>query len=98
MEEASFTEAELAARVRVAPELVGRLVELGILGPGPYGLGDVRRARLVAACERAGLPLEGIGAAIAEGRLSLAFRVRRRRGRLRADRPGAAQGAARRDA
>ena len=73
MEESSFTGAELAARARVAPELVERLVELGILGPAPYGLGDVRRARLVAACERAGLPLEGIGAAIADGRLSLAF-------------------------
>jgi hypothetical protein len=33
MEESSFTEAELAARARVASELVGRLVELGILPP-----------------------------------------------------------------
>ena len=77
MEQSSFTEAELAARARVAPELVGRLVELGILrpadGPAPYGPGDVRRVRLVEACAQAGLPLEGIGAAIAEGRLSLAF-------------------------
>jgi adenylate cyclase len=77
MEESSFTGAELAGRARVAPELVGRLVELGILRPGdgaaPYGLGDVRRVRLVDACERAGLSLEGIGAAIADGRLSLAF-------------------------
>jgi adenylate cyclase len=73
MEESSGTGAELAARARVAPELVERLVELGILGPAPYGLGDLRRARLVAACERAGLSLEGIGAAIADGRLSLAF-------------------------
>jgi Adenylate cyclase regulatory domain len=77
MEQASFTEAELAARARVAPELVGRLVELAILRPGdaaaPYGLGDVRRVRLVEACAQAGLPLEGIGAAIAGGRLSLAF-------------------------
>jgi adenylate cyclase len=77
MEEPSFTEVELAARARVAPERVGRLVELGILRPadgeGRYGLGDVRRVRLVDACAQAGLPLEGIGAAIAEGRLSLAF-------------------------
>jgi adenylate cyclase len=73
MEESSVTGTELAARARVPPELVERLVELGILRPGPYGLGDVRRARLVAAFERAGLSLEGIGAAIAEGRLSLAF-------------------------
>jgi hypothetical protein len=59
MEESSVTGTELAARARVPPELVERLVELGILRPGPYGLGDVRRARLVAACERAGLSLEG---------------------------------------
>jgi adenylate cyclase len=61
----------------VAPALVARLVGLGILRPGdgeaPYGLGDVRRVRLADACERAGLSLEGIGAAIADGRLSLAF-------------------------
>ena len=77
MEETSFSEAELAGRARVDPALVGRLVELGILRPGdgeaPYGPGDVRRVRLVAACESAGLSLEGIGAAIAGGRLSLAF-------------------------
>jgi len=65
MEQASFTEAELAARARVAPELVGRLVELGILRPGdtgaPYRPGDVRRVRLLEACAQAGLPLEGSG-------------------------------------
>src|SRR5829696_7448248 len=77
MEETSFSGVELAGRARVAPEVVARLVELGILRPGPgaapCGLGDVRRVRLVDACAQAGLPLEGIGAAIAEGRLSLAF-------------------------
>jgi adenylate cyclase len=77
MEETSFSGVELAGRARVAPEVVARLVELGILRPGPgaapFGLGDVRRVRLVDACAQAGLPLEGIGAAIAEGRLSLAF-------------------------
>jgi adenylate cyclase len=73
MERTSFSGVELAGRARVAPEVVGRLVELGILGAGPYGLGDVRRVRLVDACARAGLSLEGIGAAIAEGRLSLVF-------------------------
>jgi hypothetical protein len=61
MEETSFSGAELAGRARVAPELVGRLVELGILRPGdgeaPFGLGDVRRVRLADACERAGLSL-----------------------------------------
>jgi class 3 adenylate cyclase len=57
MDESSFTEVELAARARVAPERVGRLVELGILRPadgeGRYGLGDVRRVRLVDACAQA---------------------------------------------
>ena len=65
MEQASFTEAELAARARVAPELVGRLVELGILRPGdagaPYRPGDVRRVRLLEACAQAGLPWRGSG-------------------------------------
>jgi adenylate cyclase len=77
MEESSFSEEELAARARVEPKLVGRLVDLGILrptdGPAPYGLGDVRRVRLADACQQAGLSLEGIGEAIAAGRLSFAF-------------------------
>ena len=51
MEETSFSGVELAGRARVAPEVVQRLVELGILRPGPgaapFGLGDVRRVRLV---------------------------------------------------
>jgi hypothetical protein len=77
MEETSFSGVELAGRARVAPEVVQRLVELGILRPGPgaapFGLGDVRRVRLVDACGRAGLSPEGIGRAITDGRLSLAF-------------------------
>ena len=77
MEQSSFRRAELAARARVGPELVDRLVELGILAPAegqaPYGLGDVRRVRLADACRRAGLSPEGIGEAIAAGRLSFAF-------------------------
>jgi DNA-binding transcriptional MerR regulator len=77
MQEFSFTAAELAARARVGPELVDRLVELGILAPAggqaAYGLWDVRRVRLADACRQAGLSLEGIGEAIAAGRLSFAF-------------------------
>ena len=65
MEETSFSAAELAARAQVDPELIGRLDELGILGPAegeaPYGLGDMRRVRLADACRQAGLSLEGIG-------------------------------------
>jgi len=77
MEQSSFTGAELAARARVGQELVDRLVELGVLAPAggetAYGLGDVRRVRLADACRQAGLSLEGIGEAIAAGRLSFAF-------------------------
>jgi adenylate cyclase len=77
MAETSFTGVELAGRARVAPELIDRLAALGILTPGdgeaPYTPGDVRRVRLADACERAGLSLDGIGAAIAAGRLSFAF-------------------------
>ena len=51
MEERSFSGDELAGLARVAPELIGRLAELGILGAPPYGLGDVRRVRLVDACQ-----------------------------------------------
>jgi hypothetical protein len=68
---------ELAGRAGVLPEDVERLVRLGILVPGdgqqPFTPGDVRRVRLAGACAEAGLPLEGIGAAMAAGKLTLAF-------------------------
>jgi adenylate cyclase len=56
---------------------VQRLVELGVLVPrddaGPFLETDVPKVRLAIACERAGLPMEGIAAAIRAGRLSFAF-------------------------
>jgi adenylate cyclase len=56
---------------------VQRLVELGILvardGTDPFLGTDVRKVRLAAACERAGLPMEAIASAIRAGRLSFAF-------------------------
>jgi adenylate cyclase len=56
---------------------VARLVELGILvardGPDPFLETDVQKVRLAAGCEQAGLPMAGIAAAIAGGRLSFAF-------------------------
>jgi hypothetical protein len=68
---------ELAGRAGVLPEDVERLVQLGILVPGdgrqPFSTGDVRRVRLAGACAEAGLSLEGIGAAMAAGKLTLAF-------------------------
>jgi adenylate cyclase len=56
---------------------VERLVDLGILvardGVGPFLETDVPKVRLATACEQAGLPMDGIAAAIGAGRLSFAF-------------------------
>ena len=56
---------------------VERLVQLGVLaardGAGPFLESDVPKVRLATACERAGLPMEGIVSAIRAGRLSFAF-------------------------
>jgi adenylate cyclase len=56
---------------------VQRLVEAGILvardGADPFLDTDVPKVRLAVACERAGLLMAGIAAAIREGRLSFAF-------------------------
>ncbi|HEV8374197.1 MAG TPA: hypothetical protein VGR68_13440 [Actinomycetota bacterium] len=66
--------AELAGATKAEVE---RMVGLGILvardGAGPFRATDVQKVRLAAACERAGLPMEGIAAAIRAGRLSFAF-------------------------
>jgi adenylate cyclase len=69
--------AELADLAGVTEAEVERLVGLGILvardGVGPFLEGDVPKVRLAVACERAGLPMDGIVAAIRGGRLSFAF-------------------------
>jgi adenylate cyclase len=56
---------------------VRRMVDLGILvardGVDPFLDTDVQKVRLAVACEQAGLPMEGIAAAIRAGRLSFAF-------------------------
>jgi adenylate cyclase len=68
---------KLAALANVPVEDIERLIELGILAPGPgdepFTQGDVHRVRLVKACERAGLGTERISAAIRAGRLSLSY-------------------------
>jgi len=73
----SLTETELAERAGVTPGFVRRLGDLGIIVPVEGGQGypasDARRVRVAQACDRAGLPLDGIGKAVAEGRLSFAF-------------------------
>jgi adenylate cyclase len=69
--------AGLANLAGVAEAEVERLVELGILvardGGGPFRETDVQKVRLATACERAGLPMAGIAAAIRAGRLSFVF-------------------------
>jgi adenylate cyclase len=69
--------AGLADLAGVTEAEVARLVDLGILvardGTGPFLETDVQKVRLAVACERAGLPMAGIAAAIRAGRLSFAF-------------------------
>ena len=67
---------EVARRAGVDPGYVDRLVELGILRPDAgdaFSQGDARRARWVRGLERAGVPLEGMAAAVREGALSFSF-------------------------
>jgi len=67
---------EVAQRAGVDPDYVDRLVELGILTPGTgdgFSPGDVLRARWVQSLERAGVPLEGMAAAVRDGSLSFSF-------------------------
>jgi adenylate cyclase len=67
---------EVARRAGVDPEYVDRLVELGILRPGAadtFSPGDVRRARWVHSFEEAGVPLDGMAAAVRDGALSFSY-------------------------
>jgi adenylate cyclase len=66
----------MARRAGVDPDYVDRLVELGLLKPGSgdtFSPGDARRARWVQSFERAGVPLEGIAAAVRDGTLSFSY-------------------------
>jgi adenylate cyclase len=67
---------EVADRAGVDPEYVDRLVELGILRPGTgdtFSPGDARRARWVHSFEEAGVPLDGMAAAVRDGALSFSY-------------------------
>jgi adenylate cyclase len=67
---------DVAREANVGEELVRRLADLGVLPTASddgYGIGDVRRARLLAAWEAAGLPLDGVVGMLEDGTLSLAF-------------------------
>ena len=71
-----YSRQEVAQRAGVDPDYVDRLVEFGILTPAAgdaFSLGDVRRARWVRSLERAGVPLEGLAAAVRDGALSFSF-------------------------
>jgi adenylate cyclase len=71
------TEAEVARGSGATPELIRRLVDLGIVprrdGERPFEPGDIHRIRLAQAFERSRIPLEAIGTAIASGHLSFDF-------------------------
>jgi class 3 adenylate cyclase len=67
---------DVADRAGVDPDYIDRLVEVGIVEPGSgatFSPGDVRRARWVQSFERAGVPLEGIAAAVRDGALSFSY-------------------------
>jgi adenylate cyclase len=73
----ALSAAGLADLAGVTAAEVERLVDLGILvtrdGAGPFLETDVPKVRLATACEQAGLPMEGIAAAIRADRLSFGF-------------------------
>jgi adenylate cyclase len=67
---------EVARRAGIELGYVDRLVEVGILGPDSDGLythGEVRAARWVHSFDEAGVPIDGIAAAVRDGVLSFAY-------------------------
>jgi adenylate cyclase len=71
-----YTRQEVAQRAGVDPDYLDRLVELGILTPdagGAFSPGDALRARWLQSLEQAGVPLNGVAAAIRDGALSLSY-------------------------
>jgi adenylate cyclase len=72
----SYSRDDTAERAGVESAFVIRLVDLGILVPGPsdrFSMGDVRRVLMARSLEDAGISLEDVGAGIRNGTLSLAF-------------------------
>jgi adenylate cyclase len=71
-----YSREEAAERVGVEPSYLFRLVGLGILAPEEpdrFSPGDVRRVLMAKSLDDAGIPLDGVAAAIQRGALSLAF-------------------------
>jgi class 3 adenylate cyclase/DNA-binding transcriptional MerR regulator len=72
----SYSREEAAERAGVEPGYVLRLAEVGVLTPSEpdrFSPGDVRRILMARSLEDAGISLDGLGAAIRGGELSLAF-------------------------
>jgi class 3 adenylate cyclase/DNA-binding transcriptional MerR regulator len=71
----SLSADEVARRAGVDLDTVGRYTRLGILEPDgeAYSPSDVNRIRLARSCEEGGVPLDGVGEAIASGALSFGF-------------------------
>ena len=68
--------AEAAGRGGISVEELGQFVALGIITPGPDGrftTGDLRRVGMVRSLVAAGIELDGLGAAIRGGQVSLDF-------------------------
>jgi adenylate cyclase len=71
-----YTRQEIAQRAGVDPDYLDRLVALGILTPAAgdaFSPGDALRARWVQSFEGAGVPLEGMAAAVRDGALSFSY-------------------------
>ena len=67
---------ELAARGGSSPDRVRRLMQLGVLtdrADGGFELADAQRVRLAEALDRAGIPFDALGEAVARGALSFDF-------------------------
>jgi adenylate cyclase len=72
----ALSKRDVADRAGVDPDYIDQLVDLGIVEPNSdatFSPGDVRRARWVQSFERAGVPLEGIAAAVRDGALSFSY-------------------------
>jgi adenylate cyclase len=71
-----FTRQEVAQRAGVDLDYLDRLVELGVLTPAAgdaFSPGDVLRARWLQSFEGAGVPLDGMAAAVRDGTLSFSY-------------------------
>jgi adenylate cyclase len=71
-----YSREKAAERAGVEPRYLVRLVDLGVLvpeEPDRFSPGDVRRVLMAKSLEDAGVPLDGLAAAIQSGALSLDF-------------------------